>query len=202
MSQFTDATIRDMSDASSQQDHWLANFILNTMLRVKLDEGVRQTFFNFLRQTESAFRQYANAREKTSAYLRNNESVRSYLAAIDYWDGFLSHSYQAYCLLTRGQRVLFQPNDGSTLQRLNLLYNRSKHTDKAITAGQLPLNGTIAVWLTNAGLRSVDGTLSFDEAAEILEDLAWWADAIQDPLTLQEKLTAKFPVENEGQVQT
>jgi hypothetical protein len=77
--------------------------------------------------------------------------------------------------------MLFSPGDGSVLQRLNLLYNRSKHTDKAITAWQLPPNGTISIWLTNDGLQSMDSSLSFEEAADILADLAWWADAVQDP---------------------
>ena len=33
----------------------------------------------------------------------------------------------------KGQKVLFEPGDGPVLQRLNLLYNRSKHAEGAIT---------------------------------------------------------------------
>jgi hypothetical protein len=33
-----------------------------------------------------------------------------------------------------GQRVLFEPGDGSVLQRLNRLYNQSKHVNKTINS--------------------------------------------------------------------
>jgi hypothetical protein len=91
------------------------------------------------------------------------------------------------------KRALFEPNDGSALQRLNLLYNRSKHVKTAINAGQLAPGSTLAVWLANEGLRAVDGHLTFDEIARILEELAVWSDAIQDPLTMGEKILARYP---------
>lgn len=89
--------------------------------------------------------------------------------------------------------MLFEPNDGSVLQRLCLLYNRSKHVNHAINAGQLAADSTLPVWLTNDGLRCVDGHLTFEEMAEILEELAWWSDAAQDPLTMREKILAHYP---------
>lgn len=79
-------------------------------------------------------------------------------------------------------------DDGSGIQRLNLLYNRTKHLESAINSGQLPPDGTLPVWLTNDGLRAVDAELTFAELAEILTDLAKWADAAQDPLTMRETI--------------
>jgi hypothetical protein len=188
MSKFTAAAIRDMTAVSVEQEHWLMNFVLNTMLSVNLAAPIRQTLFNFLRRVESAFREYSLARDQTTAYLTDTKKVSAYIAAIGHWEVFLSYAYQAYCLLAQNQKILFTPGDGSGLQRLNLLYNRSKHADKAIEAGQLPEDATMAVWLTNDGLRSTDSRLTFDEIAEILEDLARWSDAAQDPLTMREKI--------------
>jgi hypothetical protein len=34
---------------------------------------------------------------------------------------------------------------------------------------------------------------SFDEMAEILEELARWSDAAQDPLTMRQKLLIQYP---------
>jgi hypothetical protein len=190
MSQFTSAAIRDMSGTSDQQEHWLYNFMLNTLLSVQVEQRVRQTLFNFLRRAQFAFREYALAREQTVAFLSNRESVPTYLVAIGHWEVFLSYAYQAFELLAPTEkRALFEPNDGSILQRLNLLYNRSKHLSKAINSDQLATGSTLAVWLTNEGLRCVDGHLTFDELAGVLEELARWSDAAQDPLTMRDKLS-------------
>jgi hypothetical protein len=193
ISKFTKASIPDMSDTSKEQEYWVRNFILNTLLRVTIDERTRQTLFNFLRQVESAFREYGLARERTLAYLQNAEAITAYLAAIGHWEVYLSHAYQAYCLLARGQKILFVQGDGSVLERLNLLYNRSKHMDSAIENGQLPAESTLAIWLKNDGVRSIDSALTFAEIADILRDLAMWSDAAQDPLTMEEKLREQYP---------
>jgi hypothetical protein len=191
MSSFTDASIEDLSGASSQRDGWVASYLLNSIFRGRLDGPANPMLFNFLRRTHAAFREYELARAGTLAYLANPDAVMEYLAAIAHWEVFLSQAYQAYCLLNMGERSLFTRQDGSLLQRLSLLYGRAKHAEKAITtAGQLPENGTLAVWLTNDGLRSTDSYLTFGETAEILQQLARFANAVQDPLTIRDKLTA------------
>ncbi|MFI5710707.1 hypothetical protein [Kribbella sp. NPDC051620] len=190
LSRFTSALIRDMSKTSDQQQHWLANFILNTMVRTSMDDRSRQTLFNFLRRTQFAFSEYELARNKTADYLANPEHFLKYLAAVGHWEVVLSYIYQAYELLTRAEKnALFKKDDGTTLQRLNLLYNRSKHLPKAINSDQIGHGSTLAVWLTNDGLRCPDGHLTFGELAEILEELAFVSDAVQDPLTMHEKLS-------------
>jgi hypothetical protein len=192
MSQFSNASIRDMTGVSVEQEHWLSNFILNTIFRVSIDVDVRQTLFNFLRRAQSAFREYSLARDKSLEYLDDTEAVSAYIAAIGHWEIFLSSAYQAYLVLDRNQRSLFQRSDGSVLQRLNHFYNRSKHVETAIERGQLAPDSTMTVWLTNTGLRSVDSEISFDEMADVLEDLARWSDAAHDPLTMREKLLDRF----------
>ena len=73
-----------------------------------------------------------------------------------------------------------------------MLYGRTKHLEKAINSGQLPPYGALPVWLSNDGLRAVDAELSYAEMAEILTDLAKWADAAQDPLTMRETIRASY----------
>ena len=56
-----------------------------------------------------------------------------------HWEVFLSHAYQAHCLLDMGQKNMFTRGEGSVLDRLSLLYGRAKHVEKAVTiAGQFP----------------------------------------------------------------
>jgi hypothetical protein len=158
---------------------------------VTMDDSLRWTLYNFLRRTEAAFREYEAARQSTLKYLVKRDAMFAYLVPIEHWEVFLSQAYQALCLLARGQKVLFEPGDGSVAQRLNLLYNRAKHAKKAITSHQLPPDGTLPVWLKNDGLHCVESSLTFEEIAEVLKDLAHWAEAVQDPLTMREKLLAQ-----------
>lgn len=99
MSTFTSACIRDMAGTSVEQEHWLNNYVLNTLFRVKLDEQVRQSLFNFLRRSQFAFREYALAREQTASYLRSVDAVSTYFVAIGHWEVFLAYAYQAFELL-------------------------------------------------------------------------------------------------------
>ena len=190
---FNAATIPDMSAVSREQGHWLTNYILNgSGLRgVSLDDGTRRTLFNFLRRTEAAFREYEAARELTLAHLAKPR-YKEYVKAIDRWEQFLSQADRAWFVLVRGEKILFVKDDGSIFQRLNLLYNRTKHLETAINSEQLPPDGTIPVWLTNDGLQAVGGKLTFAEIAEILVDLAKWADAAQDPLTMRETIRVSY----------
>jgi hypothetical protein len=195
-SAFTAATIPDMSAVSQDQERWVANFILNGSMRVTLDDDTRRTWYNFLRRAEGAFLEYEEASRLTLAHLAN-PSPRRYIRAIGRWEQYLSEAYRAWAVLVRGEKVLFAKEDGSIIQRLSLLYNRTKHVESAINSGQLPPDGTIPVWLTNDGLEAVDGELTFVEIAEILGDLSKWADAVQDPLTLQETIRASYGLSEE-----
>ena len=152
-------------------------------------------FFNFLRRTESAFQEYEAARQATLRFLAspNLEAFSVYIMAVGHWEVFLSQAYQACCLLYGGQKTLFKKGDGSVLQRLNLLYNRAKHAEKAITSQQFPPDGTLPVWLKNDGLHCVESSLTFDEIAGLLEELAQCAEEIQDPLAMYEKNQASAP---------
>ncbi len=198
-SSFTAATIPDTSAVSREQGHWLGNFILNSWARVTMDDDMRRTLFNFLRRTEAAFREYEEARRLTLTHLadRRPNAVFEYINAIGHWEQFLSQADRAWAVLVKGERILFVKDDGSVVQRLNLLCNRTKHIESAIKSGQLPPDGTLPVWLTNDGLRTVDAELTFAEIAEILTDLAKWADAVQDPLTMRETIRVSYGLSEE-----
>jgi hypothetical protein len=163
---------------------------LNSIFRGRFDGPIQATLFNFLRRIHAAFEEHALARSATLAFLDNPDTVSEYLAAISHWEILLSQAYQAYCLLDMGQRNLFNGQDGSVLARLNLLYGRTKHVEKAITSGQLSDCETFPVWLANDGLRCAGGYLTFGEIEEILHELARIAIAAQDPITMKDKLSA------------
>jgi hypothetical protein len=195
----TAANIPDMSAVSPGQRHWLANFILNSWARATMDDDSRRTLFNFLRRTQAAFREYEEARRLTLAHLadRRRNAISLYITAVGHWEQFIPRADRAWAVLVKGEKILFVKGDGSVVQRLNLLYNRTKHIESAIKSGQLPPDGTLPVWLTNDGLRSVDAQLASTELAETLTDLAKWADAAQDPLTMPETIRVTYALGEE-----
>ena len=189
ISTFTHAVIADLSEVSPAKNGWVRSFILNSIFRGRFDGTIQATLFNFLRRTQAAFEEHASARSATLGYLDDPETISEYLAAISHWEILLSQTYQAYCLLDMGQRNLFKGQDGSILARLNLLYGHTKHAEKAITSGQLSDSETFPVWLANDGLCCLDGYLTFGEIEEMLRELADIAIAVQDPVTMNEKLS-------------
>jgi hypothetical protein len=195
MSKFAAAEIRDMTRVDREQEHWLTNFMLNSVLRGRLRSPVRQQIFNFLRRSHSAFTDYELARGATMRFLDDRQRIRTYLSAVGHWEDFLAHTWQANLLLSKAfiphiKRPLFQAEDGSVNQRLHSLHTRAKHSEEAIERGTFPGESPLVVWLTNEGLKSTDAWLTFSEAADELEALAQWSDAVQDPLTMAEKIAA------------
>ena len=137
MSKFTAATIRDMSQVDSEQEHWLSNFILNAIFRANVLSPQRQQMYNFLRRSHSAYAEYALARKVTLAFIEDRRHIR-YLDAIGHWEAFLAYSWQAHCFLGRGKKIWFEKGDGSVRERLNVLHNRAKHADEPSSAGSSP----------------------------------------------------------------
>lgn len=203
LSQFRTAEIRDMSSADDQQDHWLANYLLNTVLRGSLPSPTRQQIYNFLRRSHSAFADYELARTKTGEFLADRQRIRAYTAAVGHWEDFLAHVWQANEFLTKAllpevKRPLFQPGDGSVNQRLHSLHTRAKHAAEAILRGEVIGETPLCVWLTNEGLKSTDSWMTYEEAAAELHALATWARVVEDPQTMRDKLAAHLDEQSDN----
>jgi hypothetical protein len=100
LSKFTSATLPDLSAIDKEQEHWLANYILNSILRVNVPSPDRQRYFNFLRRSHSAFEEYAAARDLTLKYLADRERQLGYLKAMGHWEALIAYLWQAYrCVL-------------------------------------------------------------------------------------------------------
>lgn len=196
VSRFTSAEIPDTSDYDPESASWLASHFRYTVLRGHFAPPVDALAFNYLRRAEGAFSEHANARLATLDFLaRDRPSPSLYSAALLHWEFYLAQAWQGYELLRRlpdetrtTPLKVFRPGDGSVVQRLHALYNSMKHVENRITTpGQILEEATVPVWLTNAGLKSTDATLSYEETGEILRDLAKWANLLVDPTTMGEK---------------
>jgi hypothetical protein len=187
-SAFTNAEIPDMSAWAKESAHWVANYFLNSVLSASFAPPMNAYAYNFLRRAQYAYSEHALARASTLRFLEaGGQSPLAYADALFHWECFLGQAWHAYALLvTAWKGKAFERNDGSVEQRLNALYNQMKHVESQIENGPMPSAANVPVWLENDGLRSIDARLSFAETAEVLKDLAKYADALSNPAAAQE----------------
>lgn len=150
---------------------YLNAFILNNIFgSAPLDDKMRAYAFNFIRRAEGAFASYREARFALIEYVETPPNLISpYFRALLNFETFLAQVYQGYELLRTASGIkYFEKGDQSDGERLNKLYNDSKHMDRKIERGELPPRATAGLWITNDGLESGQAKLSFVEIAEIL----------------------------------
>ncbi len=191
MSLFTKADIRDMSNHDPHSKTWLQTYIMSGVLQGEFAKTTSTRYaFNFLRRAEAAFSYHEQARAQTIAYLSSPRSASAYMRALLTWEGYLSQCSPAFELMRRflGAGKLFTTNDGSPLARLNHVYNRAKHAESAIAAGQLTDDGRIPVWMTDEGLACVECVVTWPETAGFLEVLSTFAGAVQQPSLAKQRL--------------
>lgn len=195
VSTFQSAEIPDMSTYDAASSHWVTDHFLNSVFRGRLKPSAQAYVYNFLRRAEGAFGEHALARQATEAFLRSRgQSPSRYASSLLHWEFFLGQAWQSYALLKKlielggHPFVIFDRGDGSIEERLNELYNSMKHVEKRIAAGQILDGATVPVWLTNDGIQSTDALLTYAETAEILKDIAKWANILVDPREMTSKL--------------
>ncbi|HEY6642974.1 hypothetical protein [Povalibacter sp.] len=188
-SQFNHAEIPDASEFSAESAHWVSNYFLNCTFRGKFKPPMNAYAFNYLRRCQVAFSEHTLARTSTQSFLSaGGQSPRAYADALFHWESFLGQAWHAFAILMKAwSGTAFNKDDGSVEQRLNALYNQMKHVESRIENGQLLPGATVPVWLENQGIRSTDAHLSFKETAEVLKELAKYADALCDPITAKDK---------------
>lgn len=189
VSAFTVADIPDMSGWAKESQHWIANFFLNSALTSSFKQPMDAYAFNFLRRAQFAYAEHHLARTFTLSFLAGSrQSATQYCESLHHWESFLGQAWHAYALLLKAfQGTAFKKGDGSIEERLNHFYNAMKHVESRIENKQMLLNATVPVWLTNEGLCSVDASLSYVETAEVLKQLAIWADTLMSPKTAKEE---------------
>lgn len=183
LSKLTQCNAIDMTGYNNQCEHWVANFVLNSKLRVSIENPHRAYIFMFLRRAEMSFHEHENGRQSLLNYiLQGSDAIHLYLSAVYHFENLLAQSYQAYQIMRKMTgRDFFTSGDCSVLERLNLLYGRTKHPDTAINSNQIPKDATMPVWLSNSGICAEGVQISYAEMAEILKDLSKIADALSNP---------------------
>lgn len=168
-------------DLPEMPNHLAATILNSIFLGIEFPQGTQRYILNFLRRLETAVTEYRQGREKLQNYVdelpkRNNHFLMA-MRALSHFEQSTSVLYQAVMLtepITRERP--FQKGDGSSVERLNMIYNRSKHFDEG--AGNQEPPPATPVWLINEGLECSEGTLTFTDLHAILVDMTKCAETI------------------------
>ena len=181
-----------------QAEHWPSNYFLNSAARTAFTTPAREYAFTFIRRVTAAFDEYKLADEATRHFVERRaageQPIRTYWSALHHWEQCVALAWQAIEVWRKVTGLkAFDAGDGSAEERLNLTYNRSKHTDNAIAAAQMPSIGPLAMWLANEGLRTTECLLKWSELHDVLSELGEAADLFADPEQFRSPATSTVP---------
>ena len=177
LSELTTCNALEIVSRFPESPHWIGNFTLNSMFGHQVGMDARRFCLAFLRRAEAAFFNYELAREALSQFAEalkvGPRKTSLYFRALHFFEVCLAMQWQAISLFARlSPEKPFKKGDGSDYEKLNRIYNESKHYDPA----GLPPNLLHAVWITNEGISIQDVCLTFGELEGLLVELGNIAD--------------------------
>jgi hypothetical protein len=175
LSQLTECRAAAIAPELPDCSSWLTSFVLNWIFRIPLPKDKAALAFALIRRAEGAIEDYEEARRHLSSLVTGQRSISLYFRCLRKFESTVAMLYQALDFMRRALGIsLFTPGDGSAYERLNLIYNKGRHSDpETLAAGQLH-----AVWIKNDGLYAEGANLTFDELHELLGDVGRIADKL------------------------
>lgn len=157
----------------AEEGRWLNTFILKTVVQLNIPAKTRAYLFNFLRRAEGASAAYREGRRLLTEHLATPSNVVTpYFRCLTQFEICISQCYQGYELISRAlAQRMYEPGDGSTEEKLQVAYVDSKHMDRMIDGDKVPEPATSGIWLTNVGVESSRGLLSFQELHDLLHKM-------------------------------
>lgn len=181
LSELTECGAEELSD----EPKWLNTFILKSIFQFNLQPKPKAYLFNFLRRSEGASAAYREARRMLQEHIASPRNVVSpYFKSLTHFEICIAQCYQGYELLASaiGEK-LYEPGSDTAEERLQTVYVDSKHMDRMIHGEKLPATATSGIWITNTGIESSRGAISFEELHGLLSQMH----------SLAEKLCAANP---------
>lgn len=170
LSELCECRCRALESEFSGSEYWVSNFVTTQIFRLRLDVPTVRFAFAFLRRAVALLDAYGRACFVLQEFVgAPQKSPSKYFQCLDGFESAVAMLYQAYDLGRRFVgRNLFQPDDGSSLQRLNQLYNDCRH----FGLDDLPGGHLHAVWISNDGIHSSKASLSFEEVEAMIREIA------------------------------
>lgn len=178
MSAVTECRLRPIAHELPGSAAWITTFMSKTVLVSTVPPELRALCFAVLRRAEAAVEDFDAAASELAAFVGSRKQS-SYFRVLRKLEGAIGSVWQAVTFLreAEGSKIkIFEANDGSVPQRLNAIYNISRHgAPMTLPPGHIQL-----VWLTNEGLHATQNgiqlTLTFEELRGDVAELGDVAD--------------------------
>ena len=166
LSKLTQVSIRSLADEFPSAENWFAQFVVRRIVERRVPDDEASLVFAIVRRTHAALDEWELARAAATGNLR---IPAVYFRALRHVETCIGSVWQG---LEFGRKALgqelFQKGDGTVYQRLNWIYNVSRHFDpEALAQGDLH-----RVWLTNDAVHTREQALTFEELRETIKMLA------------------------------
>jgi len=149
-------------------DGWILTFILKSIFHFNLPERRAALAFALLRRAQAAIEDYDEASVALSRAARRESTIPEYFHALRKLESSVAMLYQAYDFARKALSIkLFGSGDGTPYQRLNSIYNCSRHPD--VTT--LPSGHLHPVWVNDDGVYADGAKLGFDELEDLLREI-------------------------------
>jgi hypothetical protein len=183
LTELTECNALPMDEYKCMTHGLIHQFVITSLFSARYPDPMHQYAIVFLRKTEAAFQEYFYSQSSLSEYVQTqilyndkpNEQISQYFEILHRFEVLISQIYQAYMvlekfLLLEKDERFWQRGDGSILEKINTLYNYTKHAEDKIK--QKPEVSGYHIWLTNFGVSCEKGSVSYSEIPEALVDLA------------------------------
>lgn len=174
LSQLTECRPAPIAPEFPDYSSWLSLFALNWIFTIPLPKEKAALAFALIRRAEGAIVDYEEARTHLTNLVGGDPSISLYFRCLKSFESTVAMVEQSFAFTRRalGRIKMFTSGDGSPYDRLNRIYNKSRHSDpETLTPGQLH-----AVWIKNDGLYADGANLTFDELCDLIRDVGRIAD--------------------------
>ena len=149
LSGITEANARPVATDFPDYSNWLQNFVLNRIFHNHVSDERAALAFALLRRAEMAVEDWDAACGTLEKVARREKAVSSYFKTLRHMEFAVTATYQAFEFGRNAlETKLFSKDDGSPLQRLNVIYNSTRHHNP----NNLPAGRHHELELTNTGL--------------------------------------------------
>lgn len=172
ISKLTSCSARSFGEEFPDREGWLTQFVLKRIFHNHVSAQRAPLAFALVRRAEAALDEWEHACAVAGTDLR---SPSNYFRALRHFEACIAALWQGLDFARKALAAkIFQTGDGSTNERLNFIYNKSRHFDpSALPAGDLH-----AVWLSNDAVHTQEHALTFAELRDSVASLARIASGI------------------------
>lgn len=172
MSKLTQLSVNSLASEFPSADSWFATFVLRRIFQAHVPDEKAALAFAIIRRAHAALQEWEFA---STAAQRDLRSVATYFNVLRHVEACLDAVCQGLRFARKSLgRSFFTKGDGSVYERMNSIYNVSRHFDpEALQSGDMH-----RVWLSDHAIHTREQTLSFDELREAVRMLARISDKV------------------------